>query len=77
MLLSSRGMIAARAMETRSLHPWCVQVSGEAALIPALGTLADLLLHLSLQLHLGIVQQINVSGCFLSTSMKVRSNEQL
>lgn len=55
MLLSSRGMIAARAMETRSLHPWCVQVSGEAALIPALGTLADLLLHLSLQLHLGIM----------------------
>ena len=53
MSLSSRGMIAARAMETRSLHPWCVQVSGEAALIPALGTLADLLLHLYPQLHLG------------------------
>ena len=51
-------MIAARAMETRSLHPWSVQVSGEVVLIPALGTLVDLLLHLSPQLHLGKVQKL-------------------
>ena len=71
MSLSSRGMIAARAMETRSLHPWCVLVSAEAELIPALGTLVDLLLHLSPQLHLGKVNNYtkNVNfWCFLSTS---------
>ena len=62
---SSRGATAAQAMETRSLHPWCVLVLGEAELILALGTLADLLLHLSLQPHLGEVNIYTTNVIFL------------
>ena len=75
MSLSSRGMIAARAMETRSLHPWCVLVSAEAELIPALGTLADLLLHLSPQLHLGEVNIYTKNVFFLVFSLNIHESE--
>ena len=53
MSLSFRGATAVRATQAKSLHRWCVLVSVVAELIPALATLADLLLHLSPQIHLG------------------------
>ena len=86
MSLSSRGATVAQALqlslaqatEAKSLHPWCVLVSAEAELIPALGTLADLLLHSSPQPHLGEVNIYTVNlSCSPSTAMRARPHVQL